>query len=100
MALSGPGTELFPSTFNSSSSASNSAFLIVMVSSTGPGAPESSTLNTPIMRMSSCSRLWQWKTNLPGKVLNLMKTSASKSPRRTVSFFAASWGAGGLPFIF
>ena len=36
MALSGPGTELFPSTFNSSSSASNSAFLTVTTSETEP----------------------------------------------------------------
>ena len=45
------------------------------------------TLKTAIIRMSSCSMLWQWKANLPGNVRNFMKTSiSSPGPSVVVSF--------------
>lgn len=56
-----------------------------------------STLNCPIMPLSSCSRMWQWYMKMPGCVNRTRILTSSPTSTKTVSLNPRSSGGGTSP---
>ena len=55
------------------------------------------TSNWAIIPASSCSRMWQWKTNRPTLSVNFSLTTTVWPPLRFQDSFMSSYGAGAAP---